>query len=29
MVVADLARGDGGAIEDALEAAWRLQQSAG
>ena len=29
MVVADLARGDAGAIEDAFEAAWRLQQSAG
>ena len=29
MVVADMARGDAGAIEDALEAAWRLQQSAG
>jgi hypothetical protein len=29
MVVADLERGDSGAIEDALEAAWRLQQSAG
>ncbi|HUB39399.1 MAG TPA: hypothetical protein VMA72_11160 [Streptosporangiaceae bacterium] len=28
MVVADLAHGDAGAIEDALEAAWRLQQSA-
>ena len=28
MVVADLARGDAGAIEDALEAAWRLQCSA-
>jgi hypothetical protein len=28
MVVADLARGDAGAIEDALEAAWELQQSA-
>jgi hypothetical protein len=28
MVVADLARGDAGAIEDALEAAWRLQRSA-
>jgi hypothetical protein len=28
MVVADLARGDAGAIEDALEAAWRLQQGA-
>jgi hypothetical protein len=27
MVVADLARGDAGAIEDALEAAWRLQRS--
>ncbi len=29
MVVADLAEGDAGAIEDALEAAWRLQRSAG
>ncbi len=29
MVVADLARGEVGAIEDALEAAWRLQLSAG
>lgn len=29
MVVADLARGDAGAIEDALEAAWQLQQSGG
>ena len=28
MVVADLAGGDAGAIEDALEAAWRLQRSA-
>jgi hypothetical protein len=28
MVVADLAGGDVGAIEDALEAAWRLQRSA-
>jgi hypothetical protein len=28
MVVADLALGDTGAIEDALEAAWRLQESA-
>jgi hypothetical protein len=28
MVVADMARGDAGAIEDALEAAWRLQRSA-
>ena len=28
MVVADLEGGDPGAIEDALEAAWRLQQSA-
>jgi hypothetical protein len=27
MVVADLAGGDAGAIEDALEAAWRLQRS--
>lgn len=29
MVVADLAKGDRGAIEDALEAAWELQRSAG
>jgi len=28
MVVADLARGDTAAIEDALEAAWQLQRSA-
>jgi hypothetical protein len=28
MVVADLARGDAGAIEDALEAAWQLQRRA-
>jgi hypothetical protein len=28
MVVADLAGGDAGAIEDALEAAWWLQRSA-
>jgi hypothetical protein len=28
MVVADLARGDAGAIQDALEAAWDLQRSA-
>jgi hypothetical protein len=28
MVVADLAGGDAAAIEDALEAAWRLQRSA-
>src|SRR5215469_10701356 len=28
MVVADLAEGDAGAIEDALEAAWRLQRDA-
>ena len=28
MVVADLAGGDDGAIEDALEAAWELQRSA-
>ena len=28
MVVADLYSGDAGAIEDALEAAWRLQRSA-
>jgi hypothetical protein len=27
MVVADLAEGDAGAIEDALEAAWQLQRS--
>jgi hypothetical protein len=26
MVVADLAHGDAGAIEDAIEAAWQLQQ---
>ena len=29
MVVADLARGDARAVEDALEAAWQLQRSAG
>jgi hypothetical protein len=29
MVVADLAGGDAGAIEDALQAAWELQRSAG
>lgn len=29
MVIADLAAGDAGAIEDALEAAWQLQRSAG
>ena len=29
MVVADLANGDPGAIEDALETAWQLQRSAG
>jgi hypothetical protein len=29
MVVADLARGDAGAIEDAIDAAWQLQRSAG
>jgi hypothetical protein len=29
MVVADLASGDAGAIEDALEAAWQLQRSGG
>jgi len=29
MVVADLARGDPAAIEDALEAAWELQRSSG
>jgi len=28
MVVADLASGDAGAIEDALQAAWQLQRSA-
>ena len=28
MVVADLGRGDAGAVEDALEAAWRLQRAA-
>jgi hypothetical protein len=28
MIVADLASGDTGAIEDALERAWRLQRSA-
>jgi hypothetical protein len=28
MVVADLAGGDVGAIEDAFEAAWQLQRSA-
>ena len=28
MVVADLARGDAGAIEEAVEAAWLLQRSA-
>jgi hypothetical protein len=28
MIVADLANGDPGAIEEALEAAWRLQRSA-
>jgi len=28
MVVADLTRGDAGAIEDALDAAWRLQRGA-
>ncbi len=27
MVVADLARGDPGAIEDVIEAAWQLQRS--
>jgi hypothetical protein len=27
MIVADLAAGDDGAVEDALEAAWRLQSS--
>ncbi|MGN6792748.1 MAG: hypothetical protein ACTHJW_10210 [Streptosporangiaceae bacterium] len=29
MVVADLRTGDAGAIEDAIEAAWRLQRSGG
>jgi hypothetical protein len=29
MVVADLADGDAGAIEDALAAAWQLQRDAG
>jgi hypothetical protein len=29
MIVADLAEGDAGAIEDALEAAWQLQRSTG
>lgn len=29
MVVADLASGDAGAVEDAFEAAWLLQRSAG
>ncbi len=28
MVVADLADGDAGAVEDALEAAWQLQRNA-
>jgi hypothetical protein len=28
MVVADIARGEAGAVEDALEAAWQLQRSA-
>lgn len=28
MVVADVARGDAGAIEEAIEAAWQLQRSA-
>lgn len=28
MVIADLVSGDAGAIEDALEAAWRLQRGA-
>jgi hypothetical protein len=28
MVVADLARGDAGAIEDAIETAWQLQRDA-
>ena len=29
MVVADIASGDRGAVEDALEAAWEFQRSAG
>jgi hypothetical protein len=29
MVVADLASGDAGALEDALEAAWQLHRSSG
>jgi len=29
MVVADIASGDAGAIEDALDAAWQLQRNAG
>jgi hypothetical protein len=29
MVVADLAAGDAGAIEEAIEAAWQLQRKAG
>jgi hypothetical protein len=29
MIVADLASGDAGAIEDALQAAWQRQRSAG
>jgi hypothetical protein len=29
MVVADLAKGDAGAIDDAIEAAWQLQRSGG
>jgi hypothetical protein len=29
IVVADLVRGDAGAVEDAVEAAWQLQRSAG
>jgi hypothetical protein len=29
MVVADLAEGDAGAVEDALEAAWQLQRGGG
>jgi|SRR5271166_7042018 len=28
MVIADLAEGDAGAVEDAVEAAWQLQRSA-
>lgn len=29
MIVADLTRGDAGAIQEALEAAWRLQRGSG